>query len=265
MKTIFTTTGEKVLVDNDDFYTLSERNWYLKINNDAKLIYTTIPLKNRKQKMILMHRRILGLSDPLKVVIHKNGNPFDNRKVNLFVVDRGKQNSLRKRNYNTKLYKGVHYKKENRNYVAAISKDGIKYYIGSFETPEIAAMMYDKAALILFGKRLAMTNKSLGLIQYNRLPSTPIEFKVLLKGHYMNGTEDIKRVKALRRILKHIYRFHNYTEIAAMLGANTTTVTRFVNGKRNLRSGSFDLLASRLKKLRKKLEKLGIKIDLSIL
>ncbi|RHX83204.1 hypothetical protein DLM75_24055, partial [Leptospira stimsonii] len=143
MKTILTTTGEKVLLDDEDFLNLSKWNWYLNLNKDVKLICTAIRLNNKKQKMVLMHREILKLSDPNKVVIHPNGNPFDNRKANLFIVNRGKQNSLRKRNYNTKSYKVVHFKKENGTYIAAISKDGVKYCLGSFKTAEVAAMMYD--------------------------------------------------------------------------------------------------------------------------
>lgn len=262
MKTILTATGEKVVVDNDDYLILSKRNWYLKTNKYSKLICTAKPLKNKKQKMVLMHREILGLSDPDKIVIHRNGNPFDNRKSNLFVIARGKQNSLRKRNYNTKSYKGVHYKKENRNYVAAISKDGIKYHLGSFETAEEAAKMYDKAALILHGKRLAKTNKSLGLIHYNSLPLTPIEFNVLSKGRYMSGVEDKRKIKTLRKILKQMCHFYSFTEVADLLEANVTTIRRFVSGKINLRSGSFELFASRLKKLRKGIEKSGLKIDI---
>ncbi|WP_243397190.1 hypothetical protein [Leptospira kmetyi] len=185
MKIILTTTGEKVFVDDEDFLNLSESNWYLKINKDVKLVCTGIRLKNKKQKMVLIHREILGLTNPNKVVVHRNRNPFDNRKENLFIVDRGKQNYLRKMNYNTKLYKGVHFKKENGTYIAAISKDGVKYCLGSFETAEIAAMMYDKVALVMHGKELAKTNRSMGLIQYKRLPLTPIEFKVQRKVHNM--------------------------------------------------------------------------------
>lgn len=262
MKTITTTTGEKVLIDNDDFSKLSERNWYVKFNKDVKLICTAIRLKSKRQKMILMHREILELSDPNKVVIHRNGNPFDNRKSNLFVIDRGKQNYLRKRNYNTKSYKGVHYKKENRNYVAAISKDNVKYYIGSFETAEIAAMMYDKAALILHGKLLTKTNKSLGLIQYKRLPSVPIDFKVISKGYYMNGIEDAKKVKSLRNILKKLNLVYSFNEIGVLLESNANTISRIVSGERSLRSEAFDFIVARLKKVKKRIEKSGVKVEL---
>ncbi|TGK20249.1 AP2 domain-containing protein [Leptospira stimsonii] len=261
MKTILTTTGEKVLIDNEDFSNLSEQNWYVKYNKDVKLICTTRRRKNKKYQMILMHREVLGLTDPNQIVIHRNGNPLDNRKSNLFTVDRGKQNSLRKRNYNTKLFKGVHYKKESRKYIAAISKDGIKYALGSFETAEKAAKMYDKAALLLHGRLLAKTNKSLGLLQYKQLPSAPIEFKVQQKGHHMIGTADKTKVAFLRKILKKMNRLYGYTEIGKMLKYNSNTISRFIRKDRNLRSDAVDFLYSGLSKNRKALEKVGIILE----
>ncbi|UOG37216.1 hypothetical protein MAL08_14270 [Leptospira noguchii] len=213
-----------------------------------------------KYKMILIHREILELTDPKKVVIHRNGNLFDNRKTNLFIVDRGKQNTLRKRNYNAKSYKGVCYKKQNRTYIAAISKDGVKYCLGSFETAEIAAKIYDKAALLLHGKQLAKTNKLLGLIQYKRLPSTPIEFTVQPKGHNMISSEDKIKVKSLRKILKQMSRLYGYAEMGEMLKYNSNTISRFIRKDRNLRSDAVDFLYSGLSRNRKALEKVGIKI-----
>ncbi|OMI18942.1 hypothetical protein BUQ74_01755 [Leptospira weilii serovar Heyan] len=262
MKTILTTTGEKVFVDDEDFLSLSERNWYLKLNKDVKLVCTAIRLKNKKQKMVLIHREILELTDPKKVVIHRNGNPFDNRKENLFIIDRGKQNYLRKRNYNTKLYKGVHFKKENGTYIAAISKDGVKYCLGSFETAEVAAMMYDKAALALHGKQLAKTNKSLGLLQYKHLPSIPIAFKVQKKGRTMKRAEDRAKMKYLRKILKQMTHFYGFKEIGKMLKYNPNTIYRFISKERNFRSEAVEFLFSRLQKLKKTLERDGVIISI---
>ncbi|RHX83419.1 hypothetical protein DLM75_23940, partial [Leptospira stimsonii] len=143
----------------------------------------------------------------------------------------------------------------------AISKDGVKYCLGSFKTAEVAAMMYDKAALVMHGKELAKTNKSLGLLQYKRLPSTPIEFKVDKKGHYMIGMEDRNRVKSLRKILKQMTRFYGFREIGEMLEYNSNTIYRFISGDRNFRSEAVEFLFSRLKKLKKTFESDHVRID----
>ncbi|RHX83411.1 hypothetical protein DLM75_23980, partial [Leptospira stimsonii] len=142
----------------------------------------------------------------------------------------------------------------------AISKDGVKYCLGSFKTAEVAAMMYDKVALALNGNELAKTNKALGLIQYKRLPLTPIEFKVHKKGRNMRGAEDRNKVKSLRTILKPINRFYGYTEMEKMLKYISNTSSRFIWRDRSLRSDAVEFLYSALNRNRKALGKVRIKI-----
>jgi hypothetical protein len=48
-------------------------------------------------------------------------------------------------------YKGVSWRKENERWYAQICKNGKNIYLGSFSTPEEAALTYNAAALRLFG------------------------------------------------------------------------------------------------------------------
>ncbi|WP_246836416.1 hypothetical protein [Leptospira wolffii] len=210
-KKIDTTNGKPAIVDDEDYLSLKSRNWYVKQNGNTKLICGTT-LKKGKSRMVLLHREILGLSDAKKVVVHKNGNPFDNRKENLLVIDKGKQNYSRKKNENGKLYKGTFYNTKNRSYVAAISKEKIKYNLGSFATAEEAAMVYDKAAIELYGS-LAKTNKALGLIKYEDLPDIKIKFTLYQKPQFRIERVDKVKMEMVRDALKRMCKLFNYAQL----------------------------------------------------
>lgn len=256
MKIIYTTTGEKVKVDDEDFFELKQRNWYIKYNKDLVLVCSTIREPKKRKRMALIHREILGLTDRDKIVIHRNGDSLDNRKENLLVVDKGTQGFLRRRNHNAKLYKGVSYKKENKKFTASISKSYTKYNLGLFDTAREPAMVYDKAALELYGD-LANTNKKLGLIKYAKLPKIKLTFQVHRKGHSMREKGDIARSESLRKVLKQLSRKYTYTKLGEILSYNPSTISRFIRRDRNLRSEGIDFLYSRLqdKKIQKILNK----------
>ncbi|PJZ77407.1 AP2 domain-containing protein [Leptospira neocaledonica] len=258
MRKIHTTNGKPAIVDDEDYLSLKSRNWYVKQNGNTKLICGTT-LKKGKSRMVLLHREILGLSDVKKVVVHKNGNPFDNRKRNLMVIDRGKQTYSRKKNSNGKSYKGTTYNKKNNTYVATISKDGVKYNLGSFATAEESAMVYDKAALELFGG-LAKTNKALGLIKYNKLPNIEIIFAHSRKPRYRIDRIDRVRTEFLRKTLKKLYETYNYSQLEKLFDYDQNELSKFVRKNTNFRPSNLEYLYSKLKglEIRKILKVAGI-------
>lgn len=84
---------------------------------------------------------------------HINGNPSDNRFANLRAASR-KQNSFnRKRASHNKCgFKGVKWHAPRSKWVAWITADSKKHYLGYFATPEAAHAAYCKAAIALHGE-----------------------------------------------------------------------------------------------------------------
>jgi len=77
MKEIQLTQGKIALVDDGDYEKLNQFKWYtIKIRS---LFYAA---RERQNKTILMHRIIINAPERL-YTDHINGNPLDNRKINL--------------------------------------------------------------------------------------------------------------------------------------------------------------------------------------
>ena len=97
---------------------------------------------------------------PSDQVDHINGNTKDNRWENLRVCSRS-QNQRNKPAYcNSKTrYKGVYSAryKQREYFLASIQCDGKRIFLGSFKTPELAAIAYDDSARI-YHKEFANLN-----------------------------------------------------------------------------------------------------------
>src|SRR5262249_32390982 len=76
-----------------------------------------------------------------------------NRKENLRIVNNSQnQMNARINSVNTSGYKGVSFESREGRYRADIRKDGIRFFLGYFNSPVIAALKYDEAAKELFGE-----------------------------------------------------------------------------------------------------------------
>lgn len=83
---------------------------------------------------------------------HINGNKSDNRLENLMLCSGAENCSNRAANSRNKSgYKGVYWWKARQTWRADIKSNGKHYYLGTFETPELAHMAYCKAAAELHG------------------------------------------------------------------------------------------------------------------
>ena len=85
------------------------------------------------------------------IVDHINQDPLDNRRQNLRLATRS-QNAANLGPYanNTSGYKGVDFNRGK--WRARITQDGVRYFLGTFDTAEDAARAYDQKALELFGE-----------------------------------------------------------------------------------------------------------------
>jgi len=151
--------GRFVLVDDEDFKWLSQYKWhyqyYRTINNGDEYGYATrgkYDYEKKKNKMIKMHREILNAPDNFQVD-HKNGNPLDNRRVNLRLCHAdGNAKNVRIRKDNTSGYKGVVWHKQHKKWYAQISINGRSRFIGLFRDKLEAVKAYNNKAEQCYGE-----------------------------------------------------------------------------------------------------------------
>jgi hypothetical protein len=82
---------------------------------------------------------------------HINGDPTDNRKLNMRLCTLS-QNSQNRRSLVDRKYKGIYFCKNRKNWVAQISINGKTKNIGRFLTDKQAAIAYNEQAKIHHGE-----------------------------------------------------------------------------------------------------------------
>lgn len=139
MAEIGLTNGGVALVDDEDFEFLSRFSWYKNSNGYAA------------SHGLLMHRLVMGVSDPSIWVDHRNQERLDNRKSNIRKVTSSEnQMNSNRRIDNTTGFKGVG-KRYGRFYARIQTKEK-RIFLGNFGTAEEAAKAYDNAARKYFGE-----------------------------------------------------------------------------------------------------------------
>ena len=101
-----------------------------------------------------MHRQIMGLEhDDERQVDHINGNGLDNRKSNLRICTPSENSCNRKRRVDNKSgYKGVYWDAKSERWRASIRKDGRRYHLGFFDSPQEAYEKYKSASFTHHGE-----------------------------------------------------------------------------------------------------------------
>ncbi len=160
MKKIFLTRGKYALVDDEDYDRLMEHSWAWVPATSSKSNKGYAVRKGSKRKgeprTVQMHREILGIirENDGVFVDHINLNSLDNRKVNLRLV------GIQANSFNrpkpimdcTSKYKGVMRRANQTKWTARIKFNGRHVELGSYETEEIAASVYNFASRIFFGR-----------------------------------------------------------------------------------------------------------------
>ena len=150
--------GVKFLVDAEVYPTIRKLSFYGRLAETGLwYVLVGVPFSDdegyRKHKYTQLARLIKGLEpgNPLEVD-HINGNPLDNRRINLRVCPHAK-NMLNRRMHknNTSGFKGVTQVGPNR-WAANIALEGHFYYLGVFDSPEKAHQAYCEAAAWLHGE-----------------------------------------------------------------------------------------------------------------
>ena len=105
--------------------------------------------KKRTFHRLVMERVVGRPLLHLEQVDHANRNALDNRRENLRIATHG-QNLANRRYDSSTGYRGVY--QPPASFIAAIKSEHTRIYIGSFQTVEEAAWMYDQFASQLHGE-----------------------------------------------------------------------------------------------------------------
>ena len=138
LKQIQLTQNQFTIVDDEDFETLNQLEWYACWNAGTKSYYAlhTTRHPNGKRHMICMHRVILGLEfGDKRQGDHINHDTLDNRKENLRIVT-SRENHENRSNQSKH---GVGVQKYPNGKFRAYARVNSRYYhIGMFDTPQEA-------------------------------------------------------------------------------------------------------------------------------
>lgn len=155
MKKIKLTQGQFALVDDADYDWLNQWKWFAYKHRHGNFYAARMSsTKNGKRFCIRMSRKVLGLKQGDKQQAdHIYHNTLDNRRDKLRVCTNQENTRNKKiRSNTTSQFKGVHWCKLRKKWVAKIMIDGIKKSLGNFILEMDAALAYNKAAEKYFGE-----------------------------------------------------------------------------------------------------------------
>lgn len=141
------------LVDTDDVErVLRNGPWHChKVRGQVYAAHALWPIIDGKRS-VLLHRFILNAL-PKTLVMHRNGNGLDCRKVNLCFGDRHKNGaSFRRKQGVTSVFRGVSRNIGRKPWQAGIMVKGKKINLGRYDTEIEAASAYNNAATKHFGE-----------------------------------------------------------------------------------------------------------------
>lgn len=152
MKEIILTHGKVALVDDADFASVSETKWHARRQGDTYYAEARYR-KDGNDTTISMHRVILGITDRVVVIDHKNVDGLDNRRCNLRIANHAKNMANRRSAVgSSSKYLGVTWNKSKKRWRVFIQKDKKHIFLGQFKDETEAALAYNRKALELHGE-----------------------------------------------------------------------------------------------------------------
>ena len=147
-----------LIVDDEDYEETMKFKWSLKEGQNTFYAHRKQKKNEPKPKSeVKLHRVVMRVTDPKRIIDHIDGNGLNNQKSNLRVCNDGenKRNIMvdcdQTRN-SSSLYKGVHWNKNNKRWMSRIQLNGRTINLGSFTSEIAACRMYDISAIKYFGK-----------------------------------------------------------------------------------------------------------------
>lgn len=169
MREIKLTGGYVTKVDDGDYEALSKYHWHHRRARGGNKVYagTSVYVGGKgaqyKRRQVFMHRLIMGVVDAGRSVEvdHINGDSLDNRRANLRICTSSENKQNIRNSTNAAGYKGVNVIRPSKKYrkggfAANIVVRGVRIYLGFFETAEMAALVYNAAAISYFGNFAAL-------------------------------------------------------------------------------------------------------------
>ena len=136
--------GLEALIDAEDIKKVAPHSWCCVPRWGGEFRACT----RTKGKIVYLHRLLLDAPKGLEVD-HINGCGLDNRRTNLRLATHSQ--NLKNQRSAKRLYKGVEQRSKN-SWTATIWIDYKNIYIGSFRTPQLAALAYNQKATELHGE-----------------------------------------------------------------------------------------------------------------
>ena len=136
--TYYTKKNQPFQISQSDYDLVKKFNWFVRgdgyvatnIKDDGIYHYKNSKRQKTKQKTVLLHRLIMGVSDKKIVVDHINGNTLDNTRENLRVTKHS-GNSVNRTKLHSKNKSGatgVRWDEKRQTYVGSIQYKGERYY-----------------------------------------------------------------------------------------------------------------------------------------
>lgn len=148
--TIPLTRGYEAIVDAVDA-DLASLRWHYQPRRHHHYAQSNIKNGSRwhtvRLHRLIAERMVNRPLTPQEQVDHINGNGLDNRRFNLRICSKAQNcQNQRLKDANTSGYKGVNWHKKNERWVARIGVNGVRIYLGCFDTAEEAHAAYCEAA-----------------------------------------------------------------------------------------------------------------------
>lgn len=144
---------EFAIVDAENQSLVSPHRWHMTRRCKSKGYAATNYKCDGIVNTLLMHRMIMGVTDPKVFIDHSNGNTLDNRLSNLRIATNHQNGANRTLNKNNKSgYKGMHWNKNRNKWHGEIRVNGKLIFLGYFDDPKIAHEAYCEAAKKHFGE-----------------------------------------------------------------------------------------------------------------
>lgn len=141
--------GLEAIVSVEDLDLAMSRKWYAGTVSPAKTYAMRTETRNGRRTAVYLHRLIAGAAEG-QLIDHANGNTLDNRRENLRIAD-ATLNCVNKRHYKPASgYRGVY--QVGQRFRATLWARRARYCGGTHDTPEDAALAYDRLAIAHFGE-----------------------------------------------------------------------------------------------------------------
>jgi hypothetical protein len=150
MKSILLTQDLVALVDDADYDRVSVHKWSASITKNTAYAIRKVKTPQGRTTSQLLHRFILGVTDPEIHIDHRDHNGLNCQRNNLRKCVRGENDGNRTKTRGSSQYKGVSWAKDKRMWRACIRIERT-VHLGYFEDEVQAALAYDEAARRRFG------------------------------------------------------------------------------------------------------------------